>query len=825
MSAARQASAAQASGTGPLAAKPIAPTRWLHAPIAGLAAQLTLLFGLAATAGLGPAGWVAGVACALTISTALARGLARRPGERFGPASWVTLGRATLAVGVAALAADSLQREIPAALLVALAVAALALDAVDGRLARRTGTATALGARFDGEADALLIAALSVYAAPVYGAWVLAIGAARYAFLAGEWAAPWMRATLPPRRWRRAVAAAQGTVLAVAAAEVLPLAPTRWLLACALALLAASMAESVWWLWRHRGHAAAERERGETGARPRHGRLRTALAVALTGTALAVVWAALVAPDQPDRLGLAAFARLPLELPIVVAAATLLPATPRRLVGASVGLLVGALLVVKVLNLGFLAAFNRPFRPLDDTGYVETGIETVRLAIGRPSADLITTLAVVALAALLVVPALALLRVCGVAAGHRGWTLRAATALGVLWLALRLADSPLASSSSATLAADEARAVWTALEERAEFTRQLAHDRFRSVPAGRLLTALRGKDVLLVFVESYGRFALEGPSVAPGVRAALARGAKRLRAAGFSSRSAYLASPAFGGLSWLAHSTLQSGLRIDGQWRYERLTDSDRLTLAAAFGRAGWRTVAVVPANQRAWPEGSSFYRYDEVYDGRSLGYRGPDFGYAPMPDQYTLFAAQRRELSKRKRPPLFAEIDLVSSHTPWSRIPRLIPWREVGDGRAFNRIPARETERSALLADTDRARAAYGEAIEYSLRSLLSFVARYGDEDLVVAFLGDHQPPTLVTGYGARYDVPATVIARDRGVMRRVAAWGWGRGLAPGERAPVWPMAAFRDRFLTAFGPSQASGRGASSPKGGGPTPAREGR
>jgi phosphatidylglycerophosphate synthase len=88
-------------------------------------------------------------------------------------------------------------------------------------VARRTGTATALGARLDGEVDAFLILALSVYVAPAAGAWVLAIGAARYLFLAGEWLLPWMRAPLPPRRWRRIVAAAQGIVLTIAA-EVLP---------------------------------------------------------------------------------------------------------------------------------------------------------------------------------------------------------------------------------------------------------------------------------------------------------------------------------------------------------------------------------------------------------------------------------------------------------------------------------------------------------------------------------------------------------------------------------------------------------------------------
>ncbi|HMI70474.1 MAG TPA: CDP-alcohol phosphatidyltransferase family protein, partial [Solirubrobacteraceae bacterium] len=114
-------------------------------------AQVLVLAVLAETTGLGAAGWIVGVACAVTMATALARGLARGRGERLGPASWVTLARATLAVGVAALVADSFARDTPVALLVALAAVALVLDLVDGWMARRTGTASALGARFDGE--------------------------------------------------------------------------------------------------------------------------------------------------------------------------------------------------------------------------------------------------------------------------------------------------------------------------------------------------------------------------------------------------------------------------------------------------------------------------------------------------------------------------------------------------------------------------------------------------------------------------------------------------------------------------------------------------
>jgi phosphatidylglycerophosphate synthase len=712
---------------------------------------------------------------------------------RLGPASCVTLVRAMLAVGVAALAALSYAHATPLALLVTLAAVALALDPVDGWIARRTGTVTARGARFDGEVDAFLILALSVYVAATLGAWVLAIGFARYVFLAGELLLPWMRTPLPPRRWRKVVAATQGVLLTVAAADVLPRGLMQALLGVALALLLVSMGECVWWLWRRR-----------QGALDELASLRAGIAVALTVLALLLVWSALVAPNHPRDLNLGTFARLPLELLVVVGVAALLPATPRRVLAVAAGALLSLVVLVKLLDIGFFTAFDRPFRPLDDTSYLGIGIETLGDTIGKSAANVVVAVAAVLVLAVLSIPVLALLRVTGVAAGHRDWALRAAAVLGVIWVVLRVAGAPVASSSAAATAVDEVQAVRNNLAGRAAFTRALGRDRFAATPGNRLLTGLRGKDVLLVFVESYGRVAVQDSPISGRIDALLERGTGELRAAGFSSRSAFLTSPTFGGLSWLAHSTLQSGLVVNGEWRYNRLVEHGRLTLTRAFKRAGWRGVGIMPGNHRAWPEGASFYNYDRVYDRRNLGYRGPDFGLPPMPDQYTLLELQRRELSRRDRPPLFAEVDLISSHAPWTRIPRLIPWGDVGDGSIFDRIPAEESTQASLFGDSERARTAYGHSIEYSLNTLFSFVRRYGDENLVLVVLGDHQPATLVTGHDdPSHDVPISVIAHDPKVMDQIGGWSWESGMSPSPRAPVWDMSAFRDRFLTAFGSS----------------------
>ncbi|RZU76624.1 phosphatidylglycerophosphate synthase [Micromonospora kangleipakensis] len=223
-----------------------------NGPVLGLIAQFVLLAGLAGTVGLGAAGWLAGLAYGATLCGLLLRGLRAAGADALGPADRVTLTRAVLVGGVLALTVDAWSRPAPVAVLVPLTAVALALDAVDGRVARRTGTASDLGARFDMEVDAFLILVLSVHLAPAVGGWVLVIGGMRYAFVVASWLLPWMRGTLPLRYWRKVVAAAQGVVLAVASAGTLPRAATTVLVAGALAMLVESFGHDVAWLWRHR---------------------------------------------------------------------------------------------------------------------------------------------------------------------------------------------------------------------------------------------------------------------------------------------------------------------------------------------------------------------------------------------------------------------------------------------------------------------------------------------------------------------------------------------------------------------------------------------
>ncbi len=560
----------------------------------------------------------------------------------------------------------------------------------------------------------------------------------------------------------------------------------------------------------HGGQAAdADRAHTDKAVNDRAPGRRTVRAVAgwmTTILAILLVWFALVGPNEISRFSFGAFVRIPIEGLVLIAIVVMLPVTARRIVAAFVGVVLGLLTVVKIVDMGFFVAINRPFNPTADWSYFQSAEGLLAVSIGRPKAILFLTLAGFVGAAVLVLTPLALLRLSRLAARHRTTSIRTVTAFGVIWILCAVfgvqfvSNAPVASASVASLAADQVRAVHAGLTAKQTLLKAAADDPFRNTPADNLLTGLRGKDVIVDFIESYGQVAVQDSSFSPQIDSILNTGTQQLSAAGYSAKSAFLTSPTFGGISWLAHATLQSGLRIDNQQSYNDLVTTDRFTLSDAFRRAGWRTVADVPSNEKSWPEGKTFYNYDQIYDGHDVGYKGPNFSYAAVPDQYTYSALERLELAKPNHTPVMAEIDTVSSHTPWAPLPRMVDPSQLGDGSVFNGMPAQGQSPTVVWRDANKVRAAYAQSIQYSLNALISFVQTSADKNLVLIVLGDHQPATIVSGQNANHNVPITIIARDPAVLNRISGWNWQDGLLPNPQAPVWPMDAFRNHFLTAY-------------------------
>ena len=761
------------------------------AAILGLLATAVLLGIVSATAGLGVAGWITGLAAGAGSAALIVAARMRSDRPAIFPADWVTLTRALLIAGVAGLVADSFARPVSITALVTVASIALALDAADGQVARRTGTASPLGGRLDGEVDAFLILLLSIYVSEKYGGWVLAIGAARYVFLLGGWLMPWLAAPLPLRYWRKVVAAVVGIVLTVAASGVLDRVTGMIAVAVALLLLAESFGGDVIWLYR----AGAGRK------------TRLTVRVTIAVLAVALVWVNLLAPDKFWQLTPAVFLRIPVELLVLVAVALVLPARPRRILAAVAGSLLGLLSIAKILNMAFYDTVDRAFNPVYDWSSIPPAVGVVKDTIG----PVLTYIAVAALCLGLILLVVAItasaVHITAVAARHRRGTLRGLVALGATWglaagLTLQLTPGfPVASTSGAAMAVAQVRATEAALTDARRFEQATRRpDPEARIPASDLLTGLRGKDVLIVFVESYGQVAVRGTSFSPAIDKVLHQSNASLNRAGFSAQSAWTVSPTFGGISQLAHSTLQSGLWVDSNHRYDQLLASKRFTLSDAFDKAGWHTIADDPEDSvTGWPAGTTFYHYDRLYNRSNVGYRGPSFSYSAMPDQYMLADFQRNALAPGHQP-VMAEIDTTSAHTPWAPLPRMVPWSKVGNGSIFDPMPAESESAATVWRSASTVRQFFAQSMRYSLRVLISWITQLHDKNLVLVMLGDEQPHTIISGIGASHEVPISIIAHDPSVFRQIASWHWQDGLLPDGAAPVEPMDAFRNKFLRAF-------------------------
>ncbi len=316
-----------------------------------------------------------------------------------------------------------------------------------------------------------------------------------------------------------------------------------------------------------------------------------------------------------------------------------------------------------------------------------------------------------------------------------------------------------------------------------------------------LLSRLRQRDVLLAFVESYGVSALDDARYARVMRPRLNELAARAAAAGLHLASGTLVAPTQGGQSWFSHLSLTSGLWVDNQLRYDLLVASGRETLIDDFRRAGHRTVALMPANTLAWPEGERL-GYDQILARNDIDYRGPPLNWVTMPDQFTWSYLQRAvRASAADARPVFAELGLISSHAPWTPIlPVLDDWEGIGDGTVF--APWRDAgERPEdLWLDHDRVREHFALALDYAVNVVTGYAERYVDDRTLLIVLGDHQPAPLVTGAGASRAVPVHVLSGDAALIAPFLDRGYAPGAWPDPAQPPARMDTFRDWFVHAF-------------------------
>jgi hypothetical protein len=325
------------------------------------------------------------------------------------------------------------------------------------------------------------------------------------------------------------------------------------------------------------------------------------------------------------------------------------------------------------------------------------------------------------------------------------------------------------------------------------------------------LRNVRGADVYLVFVESYGAVSYDRRDVVDRIAPQRARFEQDVRESGRQVVSAFVDSPTFGGSSWLAHVTLMTGVEARDEDTNVLLMSQQRDTLVTTFARQGYRTVALMPGLTKRWPEGA-FYRFDHVYDTAQLAYAGPRFGWWTVPDQFALARLDLLEQEQHEAVGTdvggpgadaggtrFVFFPTTSTHAPfgptapyqpdWARVVSDHPYEEPAVQEALSHSPNYED-----LGPS------YANAVSYAYSSIGGYLRRHADRDLVMVMLGDHQPAAAVSGENASWDVPVHVIASRPELLERLRAHGFHDGMTPPRRA-IGPMHALLPTLLDAFG------------------------
>jgi hypothetical protein len=296
------------------------------------------------------------------------------------------------------------------------------------------------------------------------------------------------------------------------------------------------------------------------------------------------------------------------------------------------------------------------------------------------------------------------------------------------------------------------------------------------------LRALEGRDVKLVFLESYGAVAFDHPEAYRTLTPSREALAQAVQSTGRHVASAFVRSPTFGGASDLAHLGLLAGIDLSDPLRHDLLLTTGRPTLLRLFRDRGYETTGFYPALSWDWPE-RVFYGYDRFVDGPALGYRGPRFGYWWLPDQYAMARFDELHPVRPDSPPQFLFFATITSHAPFRPVPPYQPdWSRVLSDRPYD-----EGDVARALADridwTDLF-APYVRTIEYTYTWLAGYLRQPAPRDYLLILIGDHQPVARVAGRGASWDVPVHVITSSEALMARFLALGFRPGLEP--RRPV---------------------------------------
>jgi len=451
--------------------------------------------------------------------------------------------------------------------------------------------------------------------------------------------------------------------------------------------------------------------------------------------------------------------------------------------------------------------FYRPFNLYLDAPFLPDLIHLLYTTFSRPAFIFGISAAALLLIAIAWLAQLSFKTIYGYLASSRkrSW-IPGITFTGLLLLALLspgtpLAQNPLLARGFWNRAAQEFGFILQVKKHRARHMAVIgsALEKSKTVPSS--LDRLHGAAIYLFFVESYGYSIFSDARHFPQIKSDLHALEKKLKDHGFGSVSSFFNSPTFGGSSWLAHASLACGVYLSDQMRYKLLLASQVKALPRWLNAAGYRTVLAMPNTRWPWPEGD-FYGYQKKYLAWNFGYRGPEYGWSAMPDQYALDFIRRREMALPGKP-LFIEFILGSSHAPFHRQPPfLADWSRIGDGAVYHELEA--VTFPIVWPDLTNAAEGYTAAIRYDLTVLADFIVRFIADGALIIILGDHQPNVQLTGKNQLSSVPVHVISRSGDFLKPFRSRGFRPGLIPSQPPPHRGMENFLFDFLEGFSTSR---------------------
>jgi hypothetical protein len=531
------------------------------------------------------------------------------------------------------------------------------------------------------------------------------------------------------------------------------------------------------------------------GPRPR---ALTAALAAIIGTALLCLL--FVPARDNDNLQLVFDWRPEIE-PLALTACLAAMALMGRSLGLVARVIVASLVVVTALlqlaDAAVLGALDRELDLYFDLRHVPALIGLVHDALGPwRGAALIGAVALGLIAAVV-----AIARLLGAVQRALRLPFHAALCFGIIAAALALSPvlrggdgAPLIAHRTSIVLAEQGARLYQAYAVMHGWDQRYAQSLATAQPLPGKLPGLKQRDVFVVFFESYGTVALDNPTYAKAILPALADFAAVTEKAGYHMVSNRLVSPVFGGGSWLAHGSIDSGLKLD-PFLSRLLTETKRLSWPRYMQASGYRTVVAMPGLKTPALE-DDFWGFDHHYYAGDFHYAGPPFGWFDIPDQAMLRSFDAAELSPGHAP-LFAQLVLVSSHTPFAPVPPYVA--DWSDAEKFRSVSAADWERIYAPPDWTELQQPYLDSVVYDLQTLAAWLAQR-DGDALVIILGDHQPPGFISGQKQPWTVPVHVLSRDADLLRPFAAEGYVAGAVPPRDGEFAGMESFLGNFLAAF-------------------------